>query len=148
MVGACPLPLSFVPKKENEKIPVLDRWASNICTIHFDRESREGNITMIRRALRRLKEGKNLVIFPEGTRSRGDEMVPFKVGSLQVTLMSKVDIVPLTLNSAYCIDVNSKNKTISIHFGEIIKYDDYKNLSGAELEQLVYDKIHERITVF
>ena len=63
-------------------MPIFGRWACNIGTIHFDRESREGNVHMLREAARELKQGKNLLVFPEGTRSMGDTMHDFKAGAL------------------------------------------------------------------
>ena len=68
LVASCPLPFGFISKKENETIPLLGRWAQLIGTIHFDRETREGNVHMLRESARRLKQGKNLLIFPKGTR--------------------------------------------------------------------------------
>lgn len=37
-------------------MPIFGRWARNIGTIHFDRESREGNVHMLREAARELKQ--------------------------------------------------------------------------------------------
>ena len=44
-----------------------------------------------------LKEGENLVIFPEGTRSRSGSMIEGKKGILLVARMSKASIVPISL---------------------------------------------------
>lgn len=145
IVAGCPKPISFISKKENEKIFVLGQWAKNIKTIHFDRETREGNISMIKTSLRYFKEGKSLLIFPEGTRSKKDEMNEFKKNSLQLAYLGRVDIIPVTLNNAYCLDVNSKCKTVSIDFNEVIKYEDYKDLPYDQLSEIVFDKIKSKI---
>ncbi len=142
IVGSCPVPLSFVSKKENEKIPVLGKCALSIGTIHFDRESRQGNVAMLRTALRTLKAGRNICLFPEGTRSMGDAMNPFKVGSLQIAKMSRVTIVPITLNYAYDLDGGCPNhKQLEIHYGQPISYDAYRQMDEEELRDYVYRQI-------
>ena len=56
----CETPLSFISKIENESIPLLGMWAVNIGTIHFDRETREGNVHMLRETIRALKKKKSI----------------------------------------------------------------------------------------
>lgn len=89
----CETPLSFISKIENESIPLLGMWAVNIGTIHFDRETREGNVHMLRETIRAFK--KNLLIFLEGTRSKGDEMNEFKDKAFQAAIMAKSIMYPL-----------------------------------------------------
>lgn len=81
-------------------MPIFGRWARNIGTIHFDRESREGNVHMLREAARELKQKKNLLVFPEGTRSKGDTMNEFKAGALLPAYLSKATIVPVALKKS------------------------------------------------
>lgn len=112
----CETPLSFISKIENESIPLLGMWAVNIGTIHFDRETREGNVHMLRETIRALKK-RNLLIFPEGTRSKGDEMNEFKDKAFRPAIMAKSIIVPVTLNGAYCLDRKDINiKELKITF--------------------------------
>ncbi|NBK96500.1 MAG: 1-acyl-sn-glycerol-3-phosphate acyltransferase [Clostridia bacterium] len=146
IVASCPVPLSFISKKENEKLPVFGKWARNIETIHFDRECREGNVFMLREAARYLKAKKNLLIFPEGTRSKGKAMNAFKVGSLQPAYLGKATIVPITLNNAYCIDdKKNKDKHLKITYGKAIAYEEYKHIKHDEMTQILFHKIQEKI---
>ncbi|MDO4500558.1 MAG: lysophospholipid acyltransferase family protein [Erysipelotrichaceae bacterium] len=139
-------PLSFISKKENEKLPLMGRWAQNIKTIHFDRETREGNVYMLRESLRYLKNKQNLLLFPEGTRSKGDKMNDFKEKSLQIALMSKVTIVPVSISGAYCLDRKDVNiKDLYITFDKAIKYEEYKNMSAEELGEHVHKIIENNI---
>lgn len=139
--ASCPFPVSFISKKENEKLPVLGRWAKNIQTIHFDRETRDGNVFMLREAARYLKNNKNLLIFPEGTRSKGDKMNEFKVGALQPAYLGKATIVPVTLNNAYCLDVKNSSSIVSITYGKAISYEQYKDKSHQEMTHVLYEVI-------
>lgn len=143
--ASCPLPVSFISKKENEKLPVLGRWAKNIQTIHFDRESRNGNVFMLREAARYLKNNKNLLIFPEGTRSKCDKLNEFKIGSLQPAYLGKATIIPVTLNNAYCLDVKNSSSIVSITYGKAISYEQYKNIPHQELTTILYDQINHNL---
>lgn len=146
VVASCPLPLSFISKKENEKLPVFGRWARNIETIHFDRDSREGNVHMLREAARYLKADKNLLIFPEGTRSKGDAMNEFKVGALQPAYLGKATLVPITLNNAYCIDdKKNKNKKLKITYGEAIPFTSYQQYKHTEMTEIMYENVKKNI---
>lgn len=146
IVGSCPLPMAFISKKENEKMPIFGRCACLIGTIHFDRETREGNVYMLRESARRMKAGKSLLIFPEGTRSKGDKMNEFKAGALQPAYLAKATIVPVTLNNAYCIDdKKDKNKQLKVIYGEPITYEDYKQYKHDEIGNILFTKIESNI---
>lgn len=146
IVASCPIPLAFISKKENESIPLLGRWAQLIGTIHFDRETREGNVHMLRESARRLKQGKNLLIFPEGTRSKGDEMHAFKMGSLQPAYMGKAAIVPVTLKHCYALDEKKSHiRSISVIYGKPIPYEEYGKIKQEELLTRLHDEIQRNV---
>ena len=48
-----------------------------------------------------LKNGYSMVVFPEGTRSKGGEPRAFKAGSFKLATKSKVPIVPVTIDGSY-----------------------------------------------
>ena len=146
IVASCPIPLAFISKKENESIPLLGRWAQLIGTIHFDRETREGNVHMLRESARRLKQGKKLLIFPEGTRSKGDEMHAFKMGSLQPAYMGKAAIVPVTLKHCYALDEKKSHiRSISVIYGKPIPYEEYGKIKQEELLTRLHDEIQRNV---
>lgn len=146
VVASCPLPMAFISKKENEKMPIFGRCAKLLGNIHFDRESREGNIYMLRESVRRMKMKKSILIFPEGTRSKGDQMNEFKAGALQPAYMAKATIVPITLNNAYCIDdKNTKNKQLKITYGKPFKYSEYSVYKADEMSDILHKQIEDNI---
>ncbi len=145
IVATCPLPLAFVSKKENEKIPLLGRLALMIGTIHFDRDTREGNVHMLRESARRLKQGKNLLIFPEGTRSKGDQMNEFKMGSLQPAYMGKATIVPITLQHCYALDErHTRIRSLKVIYGKAIPYEEYRAIKQEDLLKRLHDEIQQK----
>lgn len=146
VIATCSKPMAFISKKKNEKLPVFGSWAISIGVIHFDHETRAGNVFMLREAARELKSGKRLLVFPEGTRSKGDKMNPFKAGALQPAYLAKATIVPVTLNNAYCIDdKKDKNKSLRISYGKPIRHEEYKQYPYDEMADIVYSEIEKNI---
>ena len=144
--ASCPIPVSFVSKAKNADIPLLGHWAKNIECIHFDRETRAGNIHMLRAVLSYLKKNRNIVIFPEGTRSKSDAMNPFLDKALQPAIKAKATIVPITLNHAYCLDRKDfKGKDLYITYGNPILYNEYKELSIEQLSSWIQKLIQKEI---
>jgi 1-acyl-sn-glycerol-3-phosphate acyltransferase len=61
---------------------------------------REGSsMSAIRESMQRLKKGEVLVVFPEGTRSRGDDMGEFKEGAVLLAAKTDAHILPMYINA-------------------------------------------------
>jgi 1-acyl-sn-glycerol-3-phosphate acyltransferase len=140
--AAIPFPMTYISKAENNKLPVVRLWAKNIEMIAFDRADFNENVAMLRSAARKLQEGRSILIFPEGTRSKTDQLLPFKVGALLPATLAKVPIVPVALINANLLNQSKKIKNeIIVSFGEPILPDQYKGLSHQQLSDLVFDRI-------
>ena len=94
-------PKGFIAKKELKKLPVINKWITLAGSIYLDRENPRKSMEGILEGIKTLKNGHSLVVFPEGTRSRGDKMGEFKSGSFKLATKSKVPIVPLTIDGTY-----------------------------------------------
>ena len=95
---------------------------------------------MLFRSAEYLKSGYNLAIFPEGTRSKGSKMSPFKAGSFKLATMAKATIVPITINGSYQLFeekgycVKGTHASVTIHPPV-----DTEGLSRKELTQVTKD---------
>jgi len=85
-----------VAKKEMEKIPVMSYWMREIHSVFMDRENPREALKSISEGVENLKNGYSMVIFPEGTRSRSNNMGEFKKGSMRLAIKAGVPIVPIT----------------------------------------------------
>ena len=74
----------------------LMRWARA-----FPIQETEQDSPAIRRALRILRQGEPLVIFPEGGRSRDGSLQPFRPGAFRIALATGVPVVPVTIAGAF-----------------------------------------------
>ncbi len=93
--------VGFVAKDSLEKIPMLGRWIRNIGGIFLKRGDAREAMQSLKEGSDRIKDGYNLAIFPEGTRSREARMRHFKGGSFKMAYKAKAPIVPITIDGSY-----------------------------------------------
>jgi 1-acyl-sn-glycerol-3-phosphate acyltransferase len=90
-------PVVFVSKREVRKWPVVGLWTILCGTIFIDRQRKKLVGLMVAETSRKLKEGTNVLLFPEGHATNGERMLPFQTVPLAAPLRNRSIIVPLTL---------------------------------------------------
>ncbi len=86
----------FLSKKEIFSIPLLGHGMKKAGFISVDRSSPRRAAIAILDMVRKINLGKNILIYPEGTRNyRSDQMLPLKSGAMAVAIKSKVTILPI-----------------------------------------------------
>ena len=96
-------PPAMVAKIETRKIPMVRTWMELLDCIFIDRKDPRQAIGAMRDAGKILENGQNIVVFPEGTRSRGDHMNPFKTGVFKIPFHAGAPIVPVVIDGSYKI---------------------------------------------
>lgn len=91
----------FVAKQELRKIPLYGIWIERIRSVLIERDDPRASLEAIKRGVELLQQGYSLVIFPEGTRSKGPVPGPFMKGSLKLATKPGVPIVPVSMNGTY-----------------------------------------------
>lgn len=134
LLAAIQVPYTFISKVENKKALYIGSWSKSLEVLFFDREDRTSGIHMLREAARRLKEQKNLLIFPEGTRSKGHVMHEMQAGSIQPAFMAKAYVVPVVLLNSYTyMDIIKHKGTCHMHILKPIPFAEYKPLKAEGL---------------
>lgn len=90
--------LHILYKAELSKLPVLGRVLQIGGFIPVPRENRDEAFKAIERAAESIRSGNSFLIFPEGTRSRTDELLPFKKGGFVMALRAQAPIVPVAVS--------------------------------------------------
>ncbi|MCR1934711.1 lysophospholipid acyltransferase family protein [Clostridium tepidum] len=93
--------VGFVAKKEMLKLKILTYWMKQIKCVFMDRENVRAAIKTINEGVDNLKNGYSMLIFPEGTRSRGENLGEFKKGSIKLGIKAGVPIVPIAIDGTY-----------------------------------------------
>jgi 1-acyl-sn-glycerol-3-phosphate acyltransferase len=96
-----PFQFRIVFKKELLSYPVIGWHLKRSGQVCIDQQRPAASIGSIRTALKSLKAGTPLVIFPEGGRSRDGEIKPFLAGAFFLAIKAQVDIVPVALVGTY-----------------------------------------------
>lgn len=108
-LGCIHKPKGYIAKIEVLKIPVLKAYMEFMQCIFMDRSDFKKSAKAILDGVDILKGGQSLVIFPEGTRSKGGPVGEFKAGSFKLATKSKVPIIPVTIDGSYKIMEANKN---------------------------------------
>jgi len=87
----------WIAKKELFNIPIFGAAMKTAGYIEIDRNNHEKAMQSMDEAALRIREGKSVMTFPEGTRSRDGEIKPFKQGTFHLAIRSGVPIVPVSI---------------------------------------------------
>lgn len=141
-------PLAAVLKKELDEIPFLHEVVQCTKSHPMDREDIRQSMKVIMAVAKELEEGRNYLIFPEGTRSKkGNEMLEFHSGTFKCVTKAKCPIVPFALIDSFKVldQKGSKPVTVQLHYLKPIYYEEYKVLSTNEIAALVRGRIEDAI---
>lgn len=138
----------FVAKKELERIPLFGTAWKVAGHVSVDRGDRASAIRSLDQAGRLIREdNSSVVIFPEGTRGDGGELLPFKKGAFMLALHNGVDIVPVGVLGTRRIlpkgGVRVRSGPILVRFGEPIRTAGYDESTRDALMAEVRARIDE-----
>lgn len=100
-VAVIPRQLGFIAKKQAAYLPFLNLWMLAMGCVFIDRGNISQGIRAIAKGAERVRDGRAMCIFPEGTRSRGPELLPFRNGAFKLAMRAEAAIVPVTMDGAY-----------------------------------------------
>jgi 1-acyl-sn-glycerol-3-phosphate acyltransferase len=92
--------LRVLYKAELRKLPVLVWVFDAAGFVPVERQNREQSMPAVDRAVDALRSGASFMIFPEGTRSRTGELLPFKKGGVIMALRAEAPVVPAAITGA------------------------------------------------
>ena len=85
-------------KAELTRLPILGRVMLAGGFVPVERDRREASMASIDTAAASIRAGNSFLIFPEGTRSRGSELLPFKKGGFIMAIKAQAPIVPVAIS--------------------------------------------------
>lgn len=97
---ALPTALRFVVKRELGRVPFLGWYISAMGMIFVDRGARSEAIASVRQASTLARDGRSVLSFPEGTRSRDGRVGTFKSGVFLAAIEAGVPVVPVAVTGA------------------------------------------------
>jgi 1-acyl-sn-glycerol-3-phosphate acyltransferase len=101
LYASLPFQFRIVHKKELLAYPVIGWHLKRSGQVCVDQQNPSHSVGQIKSAVRTLKNGMPLVIFPEGGRTADGHIQPFLAGAFFMAIKANVDIVPIALIGTY-----------------------------------------------
>ncbi len=92
-----PVQFRWLAKKELFHIPIFGPAMRTAGYIEIDRQNREKAFKSLDEAAEKIGQGKSVMTFPEGTRSRDGRMKTFKQGTFYLAIKSGAPIIPVSI---------------------------------------------------
>lgn len=126
-ISCLPFSVGFIAKHELKKMPIINVWMTALDCIFINRKNLRESSRKINERLRQ-KDKNPIFIFPEGTRSKGPKMGPFKPGSLKMLFQEGADVLPVTISGSYkCMELhnNVKSGHVDVFYHPVLRSSDY-----------------------
>ncbi len=135
-----PGPTAIISKDSLAKIPLLKQWMDAVGCLFLDRSDIKAGLRMIQAGCEKIKEGTSLLIYPEGTRNKGESDLPlleFHEGSFRLATKTGCPVIPVAVTHTAEIFEDHKpfvkGTRVTLVFGDPIQTE---NLSRDEKKHL------------
>jgi len=141
--------LSFIAKKELRRIPFMGYGMHRVGMIFIDRSNKAKAKESLKIAARQVRDGRTVVMFPEGTRSNDCELQEFKKGAFIIAQEAEAYILPVVVLGSerslpkYTLAITASS--ITVKFGDTIKAS--KEQSPEELMALTRTAMERQIAL-
>ena len=102
LLTALDAPHGILAKEELEKIPLLNRWMKLLGCVFVQRDDVRASVRALNDATAIVESGRSFIIFPEGTRYKGEEggAGEFKAGAFRIAVKTGAPVVPVAISGA------------------------------------------------
>lgn len=149
LLSTIPKPFGFISKKEVKKLPIIPMYMEQMNCVFLDRTDRRSALKSITDTVEKLKEGHSILIFPEGTRSKGEGMGEFKSGFMRIAKDAGVPILPIAIHGTSDIMEKNNNKVlpadVSVQVLDPIWAETIRELDSKQAISLVQSRIEEAV---
>lgn len=132
-------PVRFIAKSEIAKWPLIGGLARRTGTLFIERGSRHAVKYVVNEAAKRLESGEPLVVFPEGTTTKGDYVLPFHSNLLHSAVLANTHVVPVNIQY---LDQNNQKTSLPAYVGEQSLLDNLKLLMANRGRFTIVLKFH------
>ena len=145
LVDTLPIPWKFVAKRELVWIPFFGWALAASRQIIVDRGNPAKALRSLAQAAERVREGENVIVFPEGTRSQSATLGRFKSGGFHLAIQSGAPIIPVSVSGSWRVtpkgSLRVESGRILIRYGKPIPTRDLTVKDRAYLKQQVREAI-------
>ena len=132
-------PHGILAKEELEKTPLLNRWMKLLGCVFVKRDDVRASVRALNDATEIVESGKSFIIFPEGTRYKGEEggAGEFKAGAFRIAVKTGAPVVPVAITGARALFEGHGNRATpgNVHI-RVLPPIQTAGMSRAEQKQL------------
>lgn len=130
LVALSKRPISFVAKQETLKFPLVGKAIRILESVTIDRADLRSQVEAFDKTIELIKSGRDVVIFPEGTRNRhpNEKVADFKPGSFKLSYRTGATIIPCAIYGTtrpFSLKDNLKKIPIWVTFFEPIEKEEF-----------------------
>lgn len=126
----------FMAKKELGQIPFLKEWMDAVDCVFVDRANKQSAHSSLQQAIDAVSDGRSLVIFPEGTRSKTGELGEFRGGAMKIAMETGAKVVPVLIEGTRARLEETGNVTAGTVYVTYLDAIETKGLSKEEFFQM------------
>ena len=139
-------PCPFIAKKEAAKIPIVKNWMTVMDCVFIDRDNAREAVKALNAAAELITDGRSVVIFPEGTRSKDGQLGEFKNGGYKIAQKTGCKVVPVLIeNTRHALEEtgNVLPTRVKVTVLEPIETKDMPREESKHVMQLARDRIRQ-----
>jgi 1-acyl-sn-glycerol-3-phosphate acyltransferase len=129
-------PIYFIAKKQIKYIPFFGWACSAVGMIWIDRKNKQKAQQSMVKAGEQIKNGKPIITFPEGTRSKDGKINLFKRGAFIMAKNSSLDVLPICIINSRPLNPPKKFSfrpaNVTVIFGEPVSTESYEGVSAEK----------------
>lgn len=126
----------FMAKKELGQIPLLKAWMDAVDCVFVDRSNKQSAHSSLQQAIDAVADGRSLVIFPEGTRSKTGELGEFRGGAMKIAMETGAKVVPVLIEGTRARLEETGNVTSGTVYVTYLDPIETKGLSKEEFYEM------------
>jgi 1-acyl-sn-glycerol-3-phosphate acyltransferase len=147
IINQTPRHLHFIAKQEIKKVPFLGQYTAAMGMIFIDRKNKLKAKESLQKAGELIRSGRDVVVFPEGTRSKDGNIQQFKRGAFILAKEGKVNIVPVAIKGTRKINPSGKFRLrpgkVVFMYGDLILSEDFLNKTVEEFATHVQGEVEK-----
>ena len=150
LLVAVPKNIYFIAKKELLRIPFFGWMMWLLGMIFIDRSNPKKAVRSMKIAALKLKKGKNVLVFPEGTFADDGKLLPFKKGTFHIAIKAKMPILPVVIKGASQVWSGEnllylKKGDVTVKFGEVFEASSPSNKDSIDIVEALKIESETRI---
>lgn len=136
---------TFVAKAELRKIPIFGWGAEGAGVVFLARENRKSAFEAYETVAKKIRQGLNVIVYPEGTRGESYALRPFKKGPFVLAIAAGAPVVPVVVYGTREVmpkgSFRVRGGTVHVHLLEPVPTTGYDYEHRHELMRVVWDRM-------